>query len=366
MRLAANLRSFAALAAASLALAACVSENGGGNEPDDAGGTASDETWAPEYVDGVLQPLPSGFPEGDITILNADEPGSDDGLYARTMQSLLDDIAPVNVQVLDRPSPTHGTWEALQYVEGQPGGDQGRIAVVGAMTGSALDLLTVPITEELGMTIDDWNPVIVTEMSPFVLTSRKDAPWDDYEGLVEYARDNPGEVRFASRVGSQLEIAMMRLANEGGYEVEVLPVDDLEAAAATVGAGEADITMLLPGTAQTHHQAGRIDVLLTIGNDPTDDFPDAATTADIGLPDEPWGSVRGLLVPASVPDSHRAWLYELFKAAAETDGYAERIENLPGARGVTLTHDETLEIVNNTLEFAEPVVRELGLHHEQQ
>jgi tripartite-type tricarboxylate transporter receptor subunit TctC len=368
MRIARGVRATALAGAAALALAACVSEGGGDDDEAAAAGgdSSADAAWEPEYVDGVLQPLPSGFPDGDLTILNADEPGSDDGLYARTMQSLLDQISPVPVQVLDRPSPTHGTWEAIQFVEGQQGGDEGRTLVVGAMTGSALDLLTVPITDELGMDIDDWNPVIVTETSPFVLATRKDAPWDDYEGFVEWAKANPGEARFASRVGSQLEIAMMRLIQEGGYEVEVLPVEDLEVAATTVGAGEADITMLLPGTAQSHYQAGRIDVMLTIGNEPADAFPEAQTTADIGLPDEPWGSVRGLLIPASVPDEHRDWLYELFKTAAETEDYAQRISDLPGAIGVTYTHDEVMEIVTNTLEFAEPVVRELGLHYDQQ
>lgn len=358
-----------AVGVVSLALAACSGDGsaGGDDETETGSPAAAAGDWEPTYDGDVLQPLDDGFPDQPITLLNADEPGSDDGLYARTIQQALNDISPVDIQVQDRPSPTYGTWEALDWIGNQPGGDEGYINLVAAMTGGPLDLLMVPITDELGITKDDINPVIATETSPFVLASRTGAPWEDYEGMVAYAKDHPGELRYAARLGSQLDIAMERLMAEGDWEAEKLPVGDLDEAATVLGAGEADFSMLLPGIAKTHSDANRLVVLLAVGDNVPDAFSDTAvSTSDIGMPDEPWGSVRGFMIPADVSDAHRAWLYELFRAATDTDVYAQRVSNLPGGELVTLDHDAVMKIVNNTLDFADPVLRDLGLHVDQQ
>ena len=37
-----------------------------------------------EFVKGVLQPLADGFPNKAITLIVVDDPGSRDGIYART------------------------------------------------------------------------------------------------------------------------------------------------------------------------------------------------------------------------------------------------------------------------------------------
>lgn len=347
-------------------LAACGALGPAGDSP--ASSPTTPETggeWEPVYDDGVLQPLPDGFPESPITLVNMDDPGSDDGIYARVMQEALQDISPVEVRVLDRPSPVSGTPVGLEFAASQEGGNEGYYAIVAAMTGGALDFLTEPVTEEYGITLEDLNPVIATERAPFVVVSRTDAPWTTYEEMVEYAKENPGELRYIAAVGSQLDIAMERLMDEGGWEAEKISGGELEEITTAVGAGEADFTMMIPGIARTHYEGDRVDVILSIGDTAGEPWSDAATTTDIGLPDEPWGSVRGFLVPAEVPDTHRDWLYELFRAASETDAYQQRIENLPGAERLAMDHDEVVEVMQNVVEFAEPIVRDLGLHHEQ-
>ena len=79
-------------------------------------GAAQAQDWQPEYEGGELQPLPDGFPERPIVLINTDDAGSPDGIYARTLQEILNDgISPQRVNVLDRPSTSFGTWEALQF-----------------------------------------------------------------------------------------------------------------------------------------------------------------------------------------------------------------------------------------------------------
>jgi tripartite-type tricarboxylate transporter receptor subunit TctC len=252
-------------------------------------------------------------------------------------------------------------------MQSEQDGKEGYLAMVTAMTGAGLDLLTEPIEDEFGMTVDDIQPVIATERTPFVLVSRADAPWSSYEELVEAAKADPGKLRYIASVGSQLDIAMTRLMAEGGWEAEKIPAGGSDEAATIVAAGEGDFTMLTPSVARTHTDAGKATVHLVISPEPEapEGYPDATTTAAIGLADEPWGSLRGLVVAPEVPELHRTWLFELFKAGADEPAYKERVANLPGASQVILDGEQVRDEIDNALTFAEPIIRDLGLHHEQ-
>lgn len=328
---------------------------------DNATGAAAD--WEPEYVDGVLQPLPDGFPENTLHLINPDVPGHDDGLYIRAMQSALEGISPVDVTVEDMGFPTFGTWAGIQHMQNQRGGTEGYYAMVTAMTGAGMDLLTEPIEAEFGMTLDDLQPVIATERTPFVMVTRADAPWDSYEELVEAAKADPGSLRYIATVGSQLDIAMTRLMSEGGWQARKIPAGGSEEAATVVAAGEGDFTMLTPSVARTHEQAGRVKTTLVVSpeKEAPEGYPDAVTTAAIGLPDEPWGSLRGFVVAPEIDELHRAWLYELFRAGSKQDAYVERVEKLPGATRVDLGEDAVRREIESAVKFAEPIVKDLGL-----
>jgi tripartite-type tricarboxylate transporter receptor subunit TctC len=343
-------------------VSACGSDDGG------SGGSAqaANGEFKAEYRGDRLQPLEDGFPSDRITLFNADEPASSDGLYARTMQKALNRISPVRIQVVDRPNPDFGTWSSMESIQRERGGKDGYVNIVTAFTGAALDFLTAPITPELGFTIDTMNPVLATEQVPFVLIARDDAPFDTYEELVAAAKADPGKLRYlALGVGSQLDIAMERLMAEGGYKAKKVPLDDPVQITTAIAAGEGDFAMMLPDVALGQSEAGRIKVLLAIGDTAPEPWTDATTTKHLGL-DEPWGSLRGFMVPPEVPESHRLWLEELFRKASESDEYKERIEKTPGASLVNLDHDAVLENATRASDLAEPLIRDLGLHYEDQ
>ena len=349
-----------------LALVASLSVVACGEEESAPSGEQQSAEWSPEYKGDELQPLPNGFQKDRITLYNTDEASSSDGLYARVMQKALNKVSPVRAQVVDRPNPEFGTWSSLESVQREPGGKEGYINIITAFTGAALDFLTAPITPDLGFTIDSMNPVLATERVPFVLIAPDDAPFDTYEELVAAAKEKPGELKYlALGTGSQLDIAMERLMAEGGYEANKIPLEDPVQITTAIAAGEGDFAMMLPDVALGQSEAGRVKVLLAIGDTAPEPWTDATTTADLGL-EEPWGSVRGLMVPPEVPEQHREWLEELFRAASETEEYQKRIENTPGAEHIKLGKEEVLELANRAIELAEPLIRDLELHYEQQ
>jgi tripartite-type tricarboxylate transporter receptor subunit TctC len=335
------------------------------------GGLAgAQEAFTPQYVDGKLQPLPDGFPNQPISLVVLDEPGSSDGVYARHMQTALRDISPVPIEVLDRGEVgTYPTWEALRWTVDQPGGADGYYPIVIVLPGSVLDLHTVPIERDLGVTLDDLNIVIITEVTPYVVTSRKDAPWgNSFEKFVEYAKAHPGEVKYLSRSpGSGGYTAMERYMELQGIQLDKRVGGSHNEIQSAIGAGVADIGITQVETALTHWEAGRIEILLMSGDQrggpPWEDVPSAA---DLGMAGEPWAQNRGFAVAKEVPDLHRDWLFEAFRAATETAEFKANRERLPGNALVVLDHDEAMALAQKAREISEPVIRKLGIHWDQQ
>lgn len=327
--------------------------------------TASSDpsAWKPVFKNGQLQPLPDGFPNKKITLLNADEAGSSDGIYARALQKALADVSPVGVEVLDRPSGSGGSWASLKYLQSRPGAQDGYMLQVMAYTGAGLDFISSgDIPKQYGYTLKDMNPVIATESVPFVVVTRGNGPWNSYQDLVDDAKAHPGKLKYiAVSTGSQLDVGMMSLMSEGGWTAKKIPLEDNVQVATTIAAGQGDFSMELPDVIAGQYSAGRIKVPLVVGNKKPTLFKDAQTTADIGL-NEPWGSLRGLMADPDTSALHRKWLFTMLKRAQSTDAYQQRIHTVPGATSVTYDHDKIMATVRHAMDLATPVLKKLKLY----
>ena len=318
--------------------------------------------WKPVFTDGKLQPLPDGFPNKPITLLNGDEAGSSDGIYARTMQKALESLSPVNVEVLDKPAGSGGNWASLKYMQSRPDATEGYMLQVMAYTGAGLDFVADTVAKDYGYAVDDMNPVIATERVPFVVVMRGNAPWNTYQDLVDAAKANPGKLKYVSvSTGSQLDIGMMSLMAAGGWTAQKIPLKDNVQVATTIAAGQGDFSMELPDVVAGQFQAGKIKVPLVVGDKKPALFTNAQTTKDLGL-DEPWGSLRGLMATPETSALHRQWLFELFKAAQASPAYQQRLQTVPGATGVVYDHDEVLGNVHNAIQIATPILKKLNLY----
>jgi tripartite-type tricarboxylate transporter receptor subunit TctC len=326
--------------------------------------------WKPEYVDGVLQPLPDGFPNQPITFVVADLPGSSDGVYARHMQAAVRDVSPVSVEVFDRGDQgSYPTWEAVQWTLDQKGGDQGYYPMIYVVPGLTIDTLTVDLKSELGMSLDDLHFIDATETTPFVMTSRVGAPWGkSFAELVKYMKAGNNVTYISRSPGSTGYIAMERLQKLNGIKFDQRVGGSHDENQAALGAGEIDVSMTQVTNALTHYQAGAIEILLVTGNDRVGEpWQDVPSFADAGMADEPWTQNRGWLVPAKVPDLHSAWLAELFRAGTANKEFQAARMTLPGMilMDPVLGTADVNQLVDQAIKAAEPVIRDLGLAWDQ-
>jgi tripartite-type tricarboxylate transporter receptor subunit TctC len=324
-----------------------------------------------EFVDGVLQPLESGFPDRAITIVVVDDPGSRDGIYARSLQEAARGMSPVDILVSDEPAGPHGNFATLADILDREGGKEGYYPVVISIAGPILGLHLDPVEEELGLGLDDFNIILVTESLPYAMIQRKDAPWGkSFAEFVEHAKAHPGEVRYTSnQVGTGTDTSMEWMMSELGITVQKIPQTGGQAAATAVGAGEGDFSMVTGDVALTHYEAGRVDVVLVSGSTvppPWNEHAEIVSMADAGFPGAPWGTDLGLAVGKEVPQENIDWLAKLFKAASETELHQKRAETY---RILTMNYIDAAtanELKRRAYEYADPILRQLGMHKDSQ
>ena len=335
-----------------------------------AGGAPAQE-WQPTFVDGVLQPLDDGFPDRPITLINVDDAGTHSGLYVRAVQEAVKSLSPVDIRISDEPRAAGGTLNTLAEVTtDRDGGKEGYVLVQGSLIGSSTDFLGEPITKETGLTIDDVNFFIATELVPWLVVQRADAPWGPgFASFVDYAKANPGQVKYISGgVGSGLDIFMTWVLDQAGVEVNKIPAPDREAAIAAVAGGAGDVNA--NNVPNTLSAAERVDVILVSTPGVPDAFAgegviSATEYAEYGLDDVLWGSHQGFLVSREVPDEHVAWVHALLEAGTKTDIYQKRMESQPGLVIKVLSTEDANAAARKAVAAAEPIMRAAGLLWDQ-
>jgi tripartite-type tricarboxylate transporter receptor subunit TctC len=321
---------------------------------------------------GKLEPLASGFPNRPLTIINIDDAGAPDGIYALAVKAAAESngIIDQRINVVDRPDfGTYGTWEGLEFINNDRFGKEGYVMAVATIPGATVDLIETDVVANLGASIESLNAVGSTEFVPYVMTSRKDAPWgNSFEEMIKYAQANPGELRYISRgPGSGLDTAFKNYQQsiEGGIPVTEIIGGSHAEINSVLGAGEGDIAMTLSDVGKRFYDDGRVEVLTFSGNAPAPESFDVPTAKEvIGLESDPWGQNRTLFTGTDVPECHFQWLEKLVELVVATPSFQESRLQVPGLTLQNLSREEVVQLSNDAYEKACPIMKEAGLVHE--
>jgi tripartite-type tricarboxylate transporter receptor subunit TctC len=320
---------------------------------------------AAEFVKGVLQPLPDGFPNRQIVIVVVDDPGTADSIYAMSLVEVAKKMSPVPVVLEHRTDLGDlGNWAALAWIRDQGKiGSEGYVSIVGTQPGNMMDAFAIDLKTEIGMDLQDYNYVVMTEFGPYFFVQRANAPWGDkMQDLVAYAKKNPETVRFISGgISSGSGIAMYWYAHKLGFTFKEIIGGGIDARTLAVAAGEGDITVTQPGILLPHYQAGKLKPLMVAGSVPVPgEFSSVPTAESLGLKGDPYGTYRGLVTIGEVSESHRAWLAQLFSAAAQDDAFLSKRKQIPALVQKIYDKPTMVKITQNAWDFSLPLVRATG------
>ena len=182
---------------------------------------------------------------------------------------------------------------------------------LGYITGSGI---MMPHLQNLPYDVNrDFSPLIrFIEFSTLGVVVKADAPWKTMKDLIEYARANPGKVKYTSpAVGNPNHIAMESLAKEVGVKwVHVPSKSGAEIITALLG-GHLDFAATSPEW-KPHVLAGKMRLLATLGQKRSGTFLDTPTLIDLGYKTYA-PSFGGLIGPKGLPQPIADKLHKVFK-----------------------------------------------------
>jgi tripartite-type tricarboxylate transporter receptor subunit TctC len=171
------------------------------------------------------------------------------------------------------------------------------VAAVAVMT------ITVSLVPKMPFDpVNDFVPITKFATVPNMLVARAAFAPRTLQEIVDFAKANPGKVKWASSgTGSAgtLIMELFRLNNK----VDIVHVPYKGAGPATVGvlSNEADLLFANPGVFMGHLKAGRLRPVVVCSVNRISILPDIPTVGETGFPGYESGSWYGLAAPARTP-----------------------------------------------------------------
>ncbi len=183
-----------------------------------------------------------------------------------------------------------------------------------------------PQIEDLSYGIDDYEPVCRINYSPAVFVAHPDAPFDDLEGMIEYASKN--KLQYSSdNVNGFTYVAFEMLKLESGVDMEGIDF----------GGGGPALTQLLgghtmayagaPSVVGEHIKAGDLKGIAVTDLERWETLPDIPTCQEQGY-DIVWHFWRGILVKKGTPEDRIKILSDGFGGMVKDEGFLRMLSNI--------------------------------------
>jgi tripartite-type tricarboxylate transporter receptor subunit TctC len=183
-----------------------------------------------------------------------------------------------------------------------------------------------------------------------MLVVHPDVPAKTLQELIEYAKQNPGKLNYASGgIGSAAHIAMVALADRAGITMTHVPYRGTAPAVTDLLGGRVQLTFTGAPNLLQHVEAGTMRALAVSGSSRLKGAPNVPTVAESGFPGFEASQWYGILVPAGTPKAIVDRLNTEIRTAMAAPEIAERL-SLEGAEVWT----------NTPAEFRDHIAKEMA------
>lgn len=297
------------------------------------------------------------FPKKDITLIVPFDAGGGNDIYGRI-------VAKVAME--------KGLFNGVNIiVENQPGGGGaiGQAYVANTAPADGYTLLTFtasgisnPILKDVPFTVEDFRPIICANSDPAVLIARADAPFDDIEGLIEYAKNNPLIIND-SGFGTSSHVRTLdwtsKLEKITGEKInyQSIHVDSGSVQISELMGGHADLTCLTVGECADAILEGNIKGIAIMANDRYEGLPDVPTFKELGYEGFIDGADRAIACNSDVPEDVYNYLVEQFTILCNDEDFIKAMKdaNLNPACKSAAEYQEFMdmktELFNNLKDF---------------
>jgi tripartite-type tricarboxylate transporter receptor subunit TctC len=211
----------------------------------------------------------------------------------------------------------------------------------------------------------EFTPINILARGTPILVANNDAPFDDYAGMMDHIRANPGALRIGSTGPGGLPSVVTAMMDtvEGKLDVIAVPYDGDGPALTALQSGAIDVMPAVLGASIEGIRAGTIKPLAVFDLAPNDKLPEvpAVTSFNAGYSTYlPWGPFFGVFVPNGTPDDVVAKLSEAYATGAQHPDFLELMDNR-GFTMMSISGDEAQEFLTKWQQGTAWLLQDAGL-----
>lgn len=311
-------------------------------------------------IGGILAQYSHGkeYPNKPIEILVPYTPGSSSDLMSRLVADIAQKYLGQPIVVINKPG-AGGSVAAADVIGSKADGYKLMVAsnFFFAMTVHTQKIPFDPKTLiPIASFMEIRNGVIV----------KGDSPWKNFGDLLEYARKNPGKLKWShtGRGISQHMYGLLIFKKAGVETIDAPYPGSPEMLSALLG-GHVDASFMVYGAVKDHVKAGRVRYLITVSERRYSDLPDVPCAVELGFPEvAKLPTFFGLYAHKDTPEEIKKILIDTFKKTYEDPGFKKGIEKI-GEEPRFGGPEFMMEAIRNGEKVAIPLLKEFGLYVER-
>ncbi|MDM0109961.1 tripartite tricarboxylate transporter substrate binding protein [Variovorax sp. J22R24] len=173
----------------------------------------------------------------------------------------------------------------------------------------------------------DLTPITIPAYSPHLLVVRNDLPVKNIDELAAYAKKSGKPPSFGTPLASISQLAGILLAQDRGFEFNVIGYKGGAQALADLAGGQIDSAMASVVATNQLVQGGKVKAIAVTSAKPFAATPGVPTVAS-QIPNFVTGSWQGLLAPANTPPAVLDKLQEAVQRIVTRPEFAKHLQEL--------------------------------------
>lgn len=258
------------------------------------------------------------FPEEPIQLIVPWSPGGGSDTLMRIVSGHVEPYLGDSMPVINMPG-VSGTRGLEELAEREPDG-----YTVGQVHDGLMVSHHTGIT---GINWDDFAPVAAMVSSPQYLVVNADRPYETFEEFVDYAQDNPGEIRMGVTLAGVPHVHAAMIEDAAGIEFSYVGYEGTgERIRALVG-GHIDAAIGDIASSYEFVRNGDLRFLATGNPERLEQTPDVPTFRELGHDELELTITRGIVAPTGTPEERIAVIESALGELAEDQAFIDAVDN---------------------------------------
>lgn len=207
-------------------------------------------------------------------------------------------------------------------------------------------------------TLKEFSPIAKVAEVPFVLVANADMPFDDVQGLIEYARKNPGQLTFSSPGNGTLpHLGMALFQKQTGVSMTHIPYKGSPRAMIDLASGRVNIGFDTEVVTKPFVEGKKMKVLAVTGDERLDSMPDVPTVKESGVSNFELVAWFGIVAPKGTSQHVVSLINRKVKEAAQDEEFVSLLSTT-GARPSASSPEEFAQLLASEHTKWEAIVKD--------